>query len=68
MCVTRLVGVWRSCSHAFAGQLVGAREVADEIWFVSFREYDAGFFDQDEGQVQPAPNPFVPKVLSMSPV
>ena len=26
-------------------------------------EYDLGFFDQDEGHVQPAPNPFVPKVV-----
>lgn len=50
-------------SRAFAGQLVGIREVADEIWLVSFMEYDLGFFDQDEGHVQPAPNPFVPKVL-----
>jgi len=23
-------------------------------------EYDLGFFDQDEGRVEPAPNPFVP--------
>ena len=55
-------------SRAFAGQLVGIREVADEIWLVSFMEYDLGFFDQDEGHVQPAPNPFVPKVLPMSSV
>ena len=55
-------------SRAFAGQLVGIREVADEIWLVSFMEYDLGFFDQDEGHVQPAPNPFIPTVLPMSPV
>ena len=55
-------------SRAFAGQLVGIREVADEIWLVSFMEYDLGFFDQDEGHVPPAPNPFVPKVLPMSSV
>lgn len=55
-------------SRAFAGQLVGIREVADEIWLVSFMEYDLGFFDQDEGHIQPAPNPFMPKVLPMSPV
>jgi len=55
-------------SRAFAGQLVGIREVADEIWLVSFMEYDLGFFDQDEGHVKPAPNPSVRKVLPMSPV
>jgi putative transposase len=55
-------------SRAFAGHLVGIREVADEIWLVSFMEYDLGFFGQDEGHVQPAPNPFIPKVFPISPV
>ena len=47
-------------SRAFANQTVGIREVADKIWLVSFMEYDLGFFDQDEGRVEPAANPFVP--------
>jgi putative transposase len=47
-------------SRSFANQTVGIREVADKIWLVSFMEYDLGFFDQDEGRVEPAPNPFVP--------
>jgi putative transposase len=55
-------------SNVFAGQLVGIREVEDQIWLVSFMDYDLGFFDQDEGRVEPAPNPFVPdKVLTMCP-
>jgi hypothetical protein len=30
--------------------------------------YELGFFDQDEGRVEPAPNPFTPQtLLSMSP-
>ena len=49
-------------SVVFAGQLVGIREVADNIWLVSFMEYDLGFFDQDEGRIEPAPNPFIPNV------
>jgi transposase InsO family protein len=54
-------------SKVFAGQLVGIREVDEQIWLVSFMEYDLGFFDRDEGRVEPAPNPFVPqKVLTMS--
>ena len=35
-------------------------QLADEIWLVSFMDYDLGFFDQDEDRVEPAPNPFAP--------
>ena len=49
-------------------QLAVVREVEDQIWLVSFLDYDLGFFDQDEGRVEPASNPFTPeKVLTMSP-
>ncbi len=48
-------------SKVFAGQIVGIREVDDQIWLVSFLDYDLGFFDQDEGRVEPAPNPFAPE-------
>jgi len=48
-------------SQAFACQLVGIREVADKIWLVSFMDYDLGFFDEDEGRVEPAANPFIPQ-------
>ena len=55
-------------SRVFAGQIVGIREVDDQIWLVSFLDFDLGFFDRGEGRVEPAPNPFVPeKVLTMSP-
>ena len=51
-----------------SGQTVGIREVADEIWLVSFMDYDLGFFDKEQGRVEPALNPFAPeKVLTMSP-
>lgn len=49
-------------------RLVGVQEVADEIWLVSLMEYELGFSGQDEGRAQPAPNPFIPKVLPMSSV
>jgi hypothetical protein len=62
---------WRrkiSLSQVFAGQIVGIREVDDQIWLVSFLDFDLGFFDREEGRVEPAPNPFGPeKVLTMSP-
>ena len=55
-------------SRVFAGELVGLREVDDQVWLVSFLDFDLGFFDQDEGRVEPAQNPFGPeKVLTMSP-
>ena len=55
-------------SRVFAGELVGLREVDDQVWLVSFLDVDLGFFDQDEGRVEPAQNPFGPeKVLTMSP-
>ncbi len=57
-----------SLSWAMANQIVGIREVSEKIWLVSFMEYDLGFFDQDENRVEPAKNPFTPKVLPMSSV
>lgn len=55
-------------STVFAGQYVGVREVADEVWLVSFLEYDLGFFDRELNKVEPVgKNPFAPKVLPMLP-
>ncbi len=55
-------------SSVFAGQIVGITEVSDKIWLVSFMQFDIGFFDEDENKVQPAINPFMPKVLPISSV
>jgi hypothetical protein len=53
---------------AFAGQTVGVTEVEDQIWLVSFLDYDLGYFDNERGRVEPGPNPFVPdKLLTMCP-
>ena len=49
--------------------MVGIREVDNQNWLVSFMNYDLGFFDKDEGRIEPGPNPFAPeKVLPMPPV
>jgi len=48
-------------STVFAGQILGLREVDDQIWLVSFLEYDLGFFDNNENRVEPAKNPFAPE-------
>ena len=54
-------------SHAFAGQALGIKEVAEKIWLVTFMHYDLGFFDQEAGRVECAQNPFEAQVLPMSP-
>ena len=48
-------------SQVFAGQILGLREVEDQIWLVSFMHYDLGFFDNTEDRVEPATNPFAPE-------
>lgn len=54
-------------STVFAGQFVGVREIADDVWIVSFMEYDLGFFDRTVNRVEPVGvNPFAQKVLPMS--
>jgi putative transposase len=52
----------------FAGQNVGASEVSDRIWLVSFMNYDLGFFDHETDRLGSAENPFAAKVLPMCPV
>jgi putative transposase len=55
-------------STDLAGQTVGVRKVEEQIWQVSFLDYDLGYFDNERGRVEPGPNPFVPdKVLTMCP-
>ncbi len=50
-----------SLSQVFAGQILGLREVEDQIWLVTFLDYDLGFFDNKEDRVEPAKNPFAPQ-------
>ena len=48
-------------------RVIGTQEF-EKIWLVSFLDLDLGYFDEKEGRVEPGPNPFVAKVLTMSPV
>jgi putative transposase len=64
---TCLSGRKINLSHAFAGQAVDIKEVAEKIWLVTFMHYDLGFFDHETGRVECAPNPFEAQVLPMSP-
>lgn len=54
-------------STVFAGQRVGVKQVSDNIWLVSFMQYDLGYFDHETCRLEPIDNPFSPKVLPMSP-
>jgi putative transposase len=54
-------------SQAFAGQRVGIKQVADQIWLVSFMNFDLGYFDNETCRIESAENPFAAKVSPMSP-
>jgi len=49
-------------SQAFAGQMVGVKQVEEKIWLVSFMRYDLGFFDHETCRIESAANPFAAKV------
>jgi hypothetical protein len=51
-----------SFSTVFAGQAVGIKEVHDDIWLVSFIDFDLGYFDLETRELEPLENPFGPKV------
>jgi putative transposase len=55
-------------STVFAGQNVGIRQLDENIWLVSFMQYDLGFFDHETCRLEPVQDPFEAKVLPMSPV
>jgi hypothetical protein len=55
-------------SQVFAGQAVGITEVQDDIWLVSFMDYDLGYFDLETRVLEPLENPFGPKVFVVSPM
>jgi putative transposase len=54
-------------STVFAGQSVGIKQVSEEIWLVSFMDYDLGYFDHETCRLEPIKNPFGPKALTLLP-
>ena len=52
-------------SSVLAGQNVGVMQVEDQIWQFSFMDYDLGYFDMDSRRLEPGPNSFGPRVLTM---
>lgn len=55
-------------STVLAGQNVGISQTDDNIWLVTFMNYDLGYFDMKSCRVEPIDNPFESKVLPMSSV
>jgi putative transposase len=53
-------------STVYAGQAVGIKEVQDDIWLVSFMDYDLRYFDLETRVLEPLANPFSPKVFAAS--
>jgi hypothetical protein len=51
-------------STALAGQTLGLKEVDDDIWLVSFMDYDLGYIELEQRTLQPLDNPFGPKVVT----
>ena len=46
-------------SHVFAGQRLGVKEVEENVWLVTFMNYDLGYVDLEEC-LQPLESPFGP--------
>jgi hypothetical protein len=42
---------------------VGIKQVSEEIWLVTFIDYDLGYFDHETCRLESLDNPFGPKVL-----
>lgn len=55
-------------NQVFAGQTDVIKQTEDQIWLVSFMDYDLEYFDDETCRLEPLQNPFGPKVLPMSPV
>ena len=45
-------------SQVFCGQTLGIKEVEENVWLVSFMQYDLGYIDLEERTLQPLDNPF----------
>lgn len=54
-------------SQVFSGQQVGVKEIEDNIWLLSFMNYDLGYFDLESKKVEPLEDPFGSGLLPMSP-
>ena len=49
------------------GQKVGVSQVGEQLWLVSFMDFDLGYFADETCRLEPIENPFWRKVLPMCP-
>jgi len=61
--VGRLLQGEKMAELCFAGQNIGVKEVNDEIWLVTFMDYDLGYFDEESKKLEPLEYPFVPEIV-----
>ena len=47
------------------GQAVGIKEIHDDIWLISFMDYDLRYLDLETRVLEPLDNPFGRKLLPM---
>jgi hypothetical protein len=52
----------RSASFVDRPRRASSDPTHDDIWLVSFMDYDLGYFDLDTRVLEPLDNPFGPKV------
>src|SRR6516225_9263072 len=52
-------------ARSLPAQAVGIKEVHDDIWLVSFMDYDLGYFDLETRVREPLDNPFGPRLSPM---
>ena len=50
-------------ARSLPARLWASKRFHDDIWLVSFMDYDLGYFDLDTRVLEPLENPFGPKVL-----
>ena len=48
--------------------MVGLKQVEEDLWLVTFMDYDLGYFDTESRNFEPLPDPFGSRLLPMSPV
>ena len=59
------MGGRRDAVEGVFGQAMGIKEMHDDIWLVSFMDYDLGYFDLETRVLEPLDNPFGPRLSPM---
>lgn len=55
-----------SVTRVLAGHPVGVTQIDEQLWLVSFMDYDIGYFDHTSCRLEPIDNPFSNNLYTMS--